>query len=689
MKALLRVGLTVTLGSFLFTVSVFGQSTGNIEGVVVNKTTHDGLAAANVVVIGTHFGASTKGDGHFLVEKVPPGSYQIKVSFIGYEIGKQSISVQAGETLKVNFALASRPLELDEIRVEAIRDRAEQPMSVDVITETEINDSRHASAYDIFKDTPGVHVMQGHTIGFGLASRPAGRILIRGLGRRAGGNLSIRGIQILVDGIPDFSQTHGHPFPDVHAVDNIEKMEIIKGPATVRYGNAMSGVIVMTTKTPDKGVNYNVKSSAGSFATTENVGRLGYGGDKGFAQVSGNVRHTGGHRKDTDDQLTAFNGSVKAGYDLSENLKISANGLAGRFEWDNPGLTGNPGGETNWAMGDMNLKYTRGQHDASIKLWGLDGTAKFRNGTEEPNTQFGIKSVANLTYVKGGKLTFGFDWINYNVGRETASSDLTQGKLNEVAPYFLVTQKFSPQLLVETGVRFTHNEQFGEDLSPEIGLVYKPQAETSVRGRIAHGFRRPNAFETTFGGNANKDLDAADMWQLEAGVNHTFEGRVTVDITGFLQEGNNMIRSEPDPSSPSGSRLANSGEFSHKGIEAAISLQAAENLSFSATTTNLDLEDDTALAPHNVYTVGMTFTPRKLSFELNGQWVTGLYNNDNRQNKLDNYFVLDFQGSYRISRGFSIFAAVDNLFDERYELVGGFPRPGTSIFAGFRVNGLR
>lgn len=673
----------------LSVVPVAAQEGGKVEGTAVDKVTNEALVGANVVVVGTNLGASTSQEGRFSIGSIPPGNHQLRVSFIGYRTEQRSISVQTGETLTLEFALESRPLELDEIRIEAIRERAERPISIDVVSEKEITGSRHAGAYDIFKDTPGVHVMQGHSIGFGLANKGAGRILIRGLGRRAGGDLRVRGIQILVDGMPDFSQMHGHPFPDVHAVDNISKMEIIKGPASVRYGNAMAGAILLTTKTPERGVSYHLKSSAGSYATTENVGRLGYGGEKGFFQISGNARHTDGHRDDADDELTGFNGSVKAGYELSEHFKVSVNGLAGQFEWDNPGPGGLPGGETDWVMADLNLDYSVRQHKASVKVWGVDGTAKFRNGVDEPNTSFGIKSKANIAYAAGGNLILGLDWMNYDISRESAASDVSQGQFNEVAPYLLLTHRFSPRLLVEAGARFTHNEQFGEDISPELGILFKPQPQTALRARVAHGFRTPNAFETTLGGTANPDLDAADLWQVEAGLNHTFANRVTIDVTGFLQEGDNMIVVRPDDASPSGSRFANSGEFSHKGIEAAISIRAAEHLALSATATNLDLEDDTALAPHNVYTFGVTFTPRKFSFELNGQWVTELYNKESKKNKLDNFVVLDFQGSYRVSRVFSIFAAVDNILDEKYELIAGFPRPGTSVFAGISLSGKK
>ena len=674
--------LILALFCMFLVTPALAQDSGKIEGAVVDENTNEPLIGANVVLFGTELGGATNEEGRYSILDIPQGDYQVQISFIGYETQMQSVSVKTWETIQLNFALKSRPLRMDEVMITAMRGRAERPISISVVAEEEIEASRHAGAYDVFKKTPGMHVIKGHAIGYGLASKTAGRVLIRGLGRRAGGNLRIRGIQVLVDGIPDFSQSHGHPFPDVHALDNIERIEIIKGPASVRYGNAMSGAIVMTTKTPKSGLNYYLKGSRGSWSTTENVGRLGYGGERGYTQFSGNYRHTDGHRDDAPDELTAYNGSMKLGYKVSPNFKLNMNGLAGHFEWDNPGPGGLPGGKTDWVMADLNSIYTFGKHEASVKLWGVDGEAKFSNGLNEPITQLGIKSEADLKYSTEGTVKLGFDWMNYDIAR----NDVSQGNFNEVALYSVLEHKFSPKVSVEGGLRFTHNEQFGEDISPEIGVLYKPVGRTTFRGRIAHGFRTPNAFETTFGGDANPDLVAADLWQFEIGLNQSFGNRVTLDVAEFLQEGDNMIRSESDPNSPTGSRLANTGQFSHKGMEAAVTIRATQNLAVTATTTNLDLGDDTALAPHNIFTFGLAFTPQRFTFELDGRQVTELYNKDNKEDKLDDFLVVDFQGSYRVSRYFSLFLAMENLLDADYELVKGFSMPQRSVFLGINLN---
>lgn len=661
--------------------SLWAQNYGKIEGIITSKASGEPLVGANIQILNTELGAATDEDGYFSINNVPPGEYQVEVSFVGYKGTMRPVTVAAGKTVRLDFVLTSQPLKLSEVMVSAIRERADSPVSSNIVTPEEIEASRHASAYDLFRNTPGVYVMSAKSIGFGLASRPAGRILIRGLGRRAGGDLTIRGIQILVDGIPDFSQTHGHPFPDVHAVDNIERIEVIKGPSSVRHGNAMAGAIIMTTKTPDLGTGYLLKSSGGSFGTTENVARLGYGSAEGYAQVSGNFRHTNGHRAEPD-KLTAYNGSVKLGYELAPNVKVDANGLIGHFEWENPGPGGERGGETDWMMGNVDFDYGFSRHNASLKVWGVDGKVTFASGLEEPVTSFGTKAKVNVRYANKSELTLGFDWMNYDIAR----NDVSQGAFNEVAPYVFVHHVFSPKVLGEAGVRFTHNEQFGEDVSPEFGLLYRPTIRTGLRARVAHGFRTPNAFETTFGSNANPDLDAAEMWQYEVGFNQIIADRVTVDIVGFLQEGDNMIRSEPDPTAPGGSRLANTGQFSHRGIETALSVHATNDLAFNITTTNLDLEDDTALAPHNIYSFGLAFTPGKWTVNVDGRWITGLYNRDHKQDKLDDFVVMDAQVSYRINPAVRLFVAADNLFDEEYELVKNFPMPGLGVYGGFSLS---
>ena len=677
-------GFTKTILSIIFSFYVlfgclaFAQNNGKIEGVITDVAKDQALTGANVQIVGSQLGAATDEDGYYLIPNVPAGDYQVEFTFLGYETIQKSVTVEAGQSVQMNIALKSLPLSLDEILVISVREKADSPVSTDVITEEEIEASRHAGAYDVFKHEQGVFVVKSHAIGTGLASKTAGRIMIRGLGRRSGGDLTIRGIQVLVDGIPDFSQTHGHPFPDVHALDNIESIEIVKGPSSVRHGNAMSGAIIMTTKTPGPGTSYFLRGTGGSFGTTENVARVGYGSDKGYAQISGNLRHTEGHRDNLPDALTAYNGSAKLGYKLSPKVMASFNGMVGHFNWDNPGPAFTTGGETDWKMGDLNFNYSSERNNASLKLWGVDGDVTFNNGTTEPNTSFGAKSKIDLGFAGGNKVTLGFDWMNYEVGR----NDQSTGHFNEVAPYAIIEHHLTNKVFLEGGVRFTHNEQFGDDVSPELGAVYRLSDETAIRARAAHGFRTPNGFETTLNGNANPDLDAADLWQYEVGVNQTIAQRVTVDVVAFLQEGDNMIRKEPDPNSPSGSRLANTGKFSHKGIESALSIRLAENLAFTATTTNLDLEDDTALSPHNFYTGGLAFTPGQVTLSVDARMVTGLYNKDKSQDKLDNFTVLDFQANYKLQQGISLFLSVDNFLDEDYELAKGFPMPGIGVYGG-------
>lgn len=679
LKSLKAITLLLS-GIMLLSLPLMSQNNGNIEGVIRDKAKNQPLSGANVQILGTEFGAAADEDGYYIIRNIPSGSYEIEVTFVGFDVSKQTISIRAGKTIQGNFTLNARPLSMNQILVSAVRDRAESPVSSNTITEEEINESRHANAYDAFRGTPGVHVMQGHSTGFGLASRAAGRILIRGLGRSSGGDLTVRGIQILVDGVPDFSQTHGHPFPDVHALDNIERIEVVKGPSSVRHGNAMSGAIIMTTKKPTEGLGYMLKSSGGSFGTTENIGRLGYGGQQGFIQASGNLRHTDGHR-DGPDKLTAYNGSVKAGFQLSPNFSIDANGMIGHFDWENPGPGGQAGGETDWRIGDVNLNYDFNRNQASVKLWGVDGDVLFANGLDEPVTSYGAKAKVDLRYAKGSEVTLGFDWMNYDIAR----NEVSQGQVNEIAPYAIASHRFSEKFRGEAGVRFTDNEQFGTVLSPEVGILIRPVAETALRARAAHGFRTPNAFETTFSGNANPDLEAANMWQYEVGINQAFGPRITIDVTGFIQAGDNMIRSEPDPNAPSGSRLANTGKFNHRGIETAISVVANDNLAFNASTTNLDLEDDTALAPHHVYTIGLAFTPGELTFAADGRMITDLYNQDGKMDKLNDFFVLDLQTSYRINNLVRLLIAAENVLDRQYEIVKGFPMPGFGIYGGFSL----
>ena len=94
---------------------LFAGTKGKITGVVVDKATGEPLPGVNVIVEGTFLGASTDIDGVYFIVNVPPGTYNLEVSYVGYQPVKlQDVRIQADLTTRSDFELQQVAIELGE-----------------------------------------------------------------------------------------------------------------------------------------------------------------------------------------------------------------------------------------------------------------------------------------------------------------------------------------------------------------------------------------------------------------------------------------------------------------------------------------------------------------------------------------------------------------------------------------------
>ncbi len=116
------------LALFLVPVFVFAQ-TGDIQGRVIDKSSGEGIAGANVMIKGTTLGAASDADGNFLINNVPAGVHSVTASVIGYEEMTKVVNVIKGITAKVNFELVTTTLEMSALEVLASRATRETPVA--------------------------------------------------------------------------------------------------------------------------------------------------------------------------------------------------------------------------------------------------------------------------------------------------------------------------------------------------------------------------------------------------------------------------------------------------------------------------------------------------------------------------------------------------------------------------------
>lgn len=217
---------------------------GTIEGTVTDQTSEEPLPGVNVVIVNTRQGATTDKQGNFRISNVEQGSYTLQASFVGYETTAKDITVEAGETSTVNFALARSEIALEEMVVTALGiERRERALSYSSqsVAAADIQKARELNIGASLKGrVSGLSMQQGSN---GVGSDV--RMVLRG-------NKSISGSSqplIVVDGAP-IRGGLGDINPDY-----VKNIEVLKGPnAAALYGNeAQNGAILVTTRSPESG----------------------------------------------------------------------------------------------------------------------------------------------------------------------------------------------------------------------------------------------------------------------------------------------------------------------------------------------------------------------------------------------------------------------------------------------------
>ncbi|HEX7119626.1 MAG TPA: SusC/RagA family TonB-linked outer membrane protein [Longimicrobiales bacterium] len=250
-----RVALAVLLAVVFGGVAApaHAQQAGRVLGAVTASGTGAPLVGVQVYIQGTDVGTITNEQGQFLLLNVPAGTHTLRVELIGYQSASREITLTAGQSVTVDFALSETAVALDEIVVTgtaAVARRKEIGNSVATVSAADIEAAPVTNPQDI------------------LAGRAAGVTFMQNSGQPgAGGTIRIRGTNtvsldseplIYVDGIRIFNEptrngwggrTLTSPLQDINAED-IARIEVIKGAAaTTLYGTeAANGVINIITK---------------------------------------------------------------------------------------------------------------------------------------------------------------------------------------------------------------------------------------------------------------------------------------------------------------------------------------------------------------------------------------------------------------------------------------------------------
>ena len=368
------------------------------------------------------------------------------------------------------------------------------PMTVSVVGRQKLTESYRTQVLPtISEQVPGLFVTSRGVLGYGVSNGSAGSIKVRGVGSGAS-------MLVLIDGVPQYAGLMGHPIPDAYQTMLADRVEVLRGPASLLYGsNAMGGVVnIVTRQLRRDGSRNNVTLQGGSYGTIE--GGITNTTRKGRVEsiLGFNYSHTDGDRPDS--RFSQYSGFAKLGYEISSHWRATGDINLTHFEAENPGevespLTDNDSRITR-GMASLALTNTYRNTEGAVRVFYNWGHHEINDGYgpgEEPQEALymhddlmgGVSIYQSASFFRGNRITLGFDYQHFG-GRAwneematKAESVLGDKEQDEVAGYAELRQDLWSWLTIDAGLRVDHHSQSGTELVPQGGLTFRlsPQAD--------------------------------------------------------------------------------------------------------------------------------------------------------------------------------------------------------------------
>lgn len=574
------------------------------------------------------------------------------------------------------------------------------PYTVTTVTASQIESTGKGQLLSALSGiVPGLFVTERNIFGFGVSNGGAGGIKIRGVG-----GSPTNAILMMVDGQPQFSGIYSHHVADSYETEYIDRVEVLRGPASVLYGsNAMGGVVNIITKNADTpGIHTTLRTGYGSYDTwrssVTSTARCG----KFSSLVSLAYDRTDGTEHNFDFKQKSL--YAKVGYDISKNWQTRADySLINSIGNDPiyPRLS-NPesqdiyhqniirgeasasfGNNYSTTNGNIRLYYSYGNHY-------IDDPRHFHSLDD----RFGIIAYQNISLWHDTDATIGFDFDTYT-GRVPVSggnthtpgslSTIGHKSITEYSPYATVARNlFGGIFTLNGGLRMANSDKFGTQWIPQFGFSLHPFGGWSLKASLAKGYRNPSFRELYLYRTANASLNPERMTNYEATISKNISSRFTAALTAYYSKGDNLIQTVQ-------MKNVNTGSFINKGIEASASLQPLETLAFRASYSHLHSSlDNLTAAPENQFFVAASWQPLpRLTIDATFKSIDGLYVSPSANN--ENYILLSAKTTYTILtdvKGINylqLFATFDNITDSDYTINDGYKMPGFNTFGGIKL----
>lgn len=500
----------------LDSLPIFGQ-TGIISGRVTDAETNEPVPFVNIIVKGTTMGTATDEKGQYTLRSIPPGTYTLAVSSVGYEAVEAEIKVDGDATQTRSFVLRSMTVQLGEIQVYGASLRRERiteaPAAISLLSARDIaRNAGHGQLPKLLESEPGIDMVQSGLYDFNLNTR--------------GFNSSLnRRVLILLDGrdlgtaFLGATEWNGLTIP----LEELGRIELVRGPGSALYGaNAYNGVLNVTSMPPksapgtkaivgagelsmyrvdarhadSKGAwSYRINAgviSGKTFSKNRRGGVFEYDGFNPFLNVE---------VVDLDlDPVQNMYGSARIDYETEDGSAYTVEG--GIAQVQNEVIVTGIGrvqvqkARRPWAR----LNYVG--HGLNVLLW--------TNGRINVKPELSLSTALELVqdaYITQGEVQYAFNALDNKLFVVTGVShrliDIdTRGSLmltprqdNTSGIFAQAEYKFSSDLKTVLAARWDRSSLHPSQFSPKAALVWSPMTGHTFRATFNQAFQAPNYSE--------------------------------------------------------------------------------------------------------------------------------------------------------------------------------------------------
>ena len=588
-------------------------------------------------------------------------------------------------------------LDLDPVIVTATRtaEPADQTLSsATVITRDDIERLQPHSVQELLAGLPGISTV--NTGGLGKVSS----IFVRGT--EADETL------VLIDGIRVGSVSTGTTAFEQLPVDQIERIEIVRGPRSSLYGSdAIGGVIQIFTRKGEGAPTPSFSVSGGTYSTWQGQGGLSGATDHAWYSISVAGLHTDGfpacrgvgapifagcfiNPPPGDDGYWNASGSVRGGYRFDNGLELSADWL--RVYGDNQyaGDVVNSSRVVQQVLGGtMALPAFGIWHSTLSGGQSQDDSNDYLDGVYVDNFDSRRNSISwqnDFQFAPRQRLIAGLDYVDDRLISSTPYPVTSRADTGEFVQY----QGGFGSADIQASLRSDHDQEFGQHYTGSAAVGYALTPGLKLMASYGTAFEAPTFNDLYFPGYGNPDLKPVSSHSVELGVS----GRVSNlgwTLNGFETHVDDLIAYDAATGAP-----ANIGRSLIRGLEGTLG-GSWQSWRSQLALTLLDPRDRTpgdhdALLPRRPEQTARWHIDRQIDrCSLGATWFESGRRFDDLANtqSLGGYSTIDLRGGYQVGRAWLLQLHLSNLLDKHYETAQYYNQPGRAFYLTLRYHPTR